>query len=198
VRLFVAIDIDEEIRRRIAAFIDAMRGAAPLARWQGVGNLHVTLKFLGETPIERVESVKQSLSSVAHAPVEIQFTGCGFFPNARSARVFWAGVESGDALASLASQIDDKISRLGFEREQREFHPHLTLARASLRSGQPASGDPHQPTRRSGSALGSLAQSIPKSGPEFGRMTAHEFYLYESKLSPRGAQYTKMARFPLG
>jgi len=79
------------------------------------------------------------------------------------------------------------------QREQRAFHPHLTLARASAR----ASGDPHQQRRAGGSPFRNLAEHLPATPPHFGTMTAHEFFLYQSKLGPKGAQYTKIACFPL-
>ena len=192
-RLFVAVDIEPEIRRRLTAFIAEMHSLAPQARWQDAANLHVTLKFMGETAAEKAERVKQSLAKIGHPPVEIAFTGCGFFPNERAARVFWAGVDGGDGLVSLAGKVDEAMVQLGFEREQRTFHPHLTLARASGRS----SGNPHQRSRGGNSMFAKLAQTIAEMRIEFGRMSAHEFYLYESKLSPKGAQYVKLAGFPL-
>jgi len=174
-------------------FIEQVRSHAPQARWQDAANLHVTLKFLGETAAEKTERVKEVLAKIEHPPMEIVFRGCGFFPNAKAARVFWAGVEGGDGLALLAGKVDEAMVQVGFEREPRAFHPHLTLARASGRS----SGNPHQRSRGESSAFAKLAQTIPELRAEFGKMTAHEIYLYESKLSPKGAQYVKLASFPL-
>ena len=190
-RLFIAIDIDEAIRVRLAQFIEQVRGAAPHARWQSPESFHITLKFLGE--IDKDAHIRELLAQIHHPPVAIRFAGTGFFPTARAARVFWAGVEGGEPLAALAQQIDDTMAQAGFEREQRDFHPHLTLARSSAR----ASGNPHQQPRGGGSPFRRLGETLTGVPPEFGTMTAHEFFLYQSRLSPKGAQYTKLARFPL-
>jgi 2'-5' RNA ligase len=192
-RLFVAIDIEESIRARLAEFIEQVRGYAPHARWQKPESLHVTLKFLGETADDRAARVRELLAQVRHPAVTIRFAGTGFFPTTRAARVFWAGVEGGELLAELARKIDDAMAQAGFEREQRAFHPHLTLARSSAR----ASGNPHQPPHGGGSPFRKLAETLAGAPADFGTMTAHEFYLYLSKLGPKGAQYTKIAGFPL-
>jgi 2'-5' RNA ligase len=193
VRLFIAIDIDDAIRARLSQFIASVRGVAPLARWQSPESFHITLKFLGETPDDRAARVRELLAQVHHPPVTIRFAGTGFFPTQRSARVFWAGVEGGDALAALAETIDEAVAQAGFEREQRAFHPHLTVARAGART----SGDPHRQAQERASPLRRLAEHLPSASHDFGTMTAHEFFLYQSKLGPKGAQYTKIARFPL-
>jgi len=193
-RLFVAIDLEETIRQRIVESIESLRPQAPRARWQKPESLHITLKFLGETAADCAQQLERLLAGVRHSPVTIRFAGTGFFPTPKSPRVFWAGVEGGEALASLAAAVDEAASHAGFEREQRAFRPHLTLARAS----GSASGNPHQqPGNKKGGNLGALAQQAPAAQPDFGTMTAHEFYLYESKLSPAGARYSKIARFPL-
>ena len=192
-RLFIAIDIEDSIRSSLAEFVEQVRGYAPQARWQRAESLHLTLKFLGETAEERAARVRELLAQVQHPEVTIRFAGTGFFPTPRAARVFWAGVEGGEPLASLAQKIDEAMAQAGFEREQRAFHPHLTLARSSSR----ASGNPHQSARGQAAAFRALAEHLPEAPPEFGTMTAREFYLYQSKLGPKGAQYTKIARFPL-
>ena len=194
-RTFVGIDIDEHIRERIHEFAQQMRELAPDVRWVKPETFHITLKFLGEAPPERVERVKQALAAVKSSPAEIRFETVGFFPNARAARVLWVGVKAGNELPQLARKVDEATARVGFSREQNPYKPHLTLAR----SGGGASRNPHQKSSsRHGSAFASIArrlEAMPQ--PAFGTITAQEFFLYESKLSPAGARYDKIARFSL-
>ena len=134
-RLFIALDIDEAVRERIARFVEGVSGFAADARWMRPESLHVTLKFIGEQPEPVVDQIKQALSNVSASAAEIRFRGYGFFPTARSARVFWVGIEAGPQLATLAAAIDDKTAALGIPKEDRAFSPHLTLARGAGGSG---------------------------------------------------------------
>jgi 2'-5' RNA ligase len=191
-RLFVALDIDHEIRDRIAQFVNSVRGSAPNARWVSAESLHVTLKFIGEWRAERLEELKRALAELRGDQSTITFSGTGFFPTPKAARVFWAGIQSGPEVASLASNVDRATSALGIESEQRAFTPHLTLARTGSGRPQRISRDrTNLIFRRLQETLGTMPV------PEFGRMTAREFFLYESKLSPKGAAYSKLYRFPL-
>jgi 2'-5' RNA ligase len=191
-RLFVALDIEPEIRRRIAEFTDSVREFARDARWVSAESLHLTLKFIGEWPAERLDELRHALSAVRGQPTDITFSGTGFFPTVKSARVFWIGIQVGPELASLAGEIDNATSVLGIESEKRAFTPHLTLARTGSGRPQRVSSDRSNPSFRH---LQEKLGSIPV--PSFGTMTPHEFFLYESKLSPKGAVYTKLRSFPL-
>ena len=191
-RLFLALDIDPEIRRRIGQFMDGMRDFAPDARWVPAESLHITLKFIGEWPTERLEELKRALTAVRGQPAEIAFSGTGFFPTPRSARVFWIGIQAGPQLASLATAADAATSALGIESEKRAFAPHLTLARTG--SGRPQ----RQSSDRVNASFKRLQEKLAAMPPpSFGTMSPREFFLYESKLSPKGAQYTKLQSFPL-
>ena len=190
-RLFVALDIDDEIRERLAKFVDGVRGFAPDVRFVGTESFHVTLKFLGET--DKLESVLKELAGVGGSPFPVEFRGYGFFPGPKNPRVFWAGIEAGPGLGELARKIDDAVATLGFERERGPYHPHLTLARSGSGRPQRMAGD------RSNARFAKLQEKLSQlPEPEFGTMTAREFHLYESKLSSRGAVYTKLRSFPLG
>ncbi len=199
-RLFVALDIPEQIRGRISTFVEGVRNFAPDAKWVGPETFHITLKFIGERPPEDADRIKQLLREIKAAPVSISFSGHGFFPNPNKARVFWTGIQADARLAELASAVDDTTATLDIPREKAPFTPHLTLARARDGSPRGASGRPgHHPGDRPRSTFARVherLQALPS--PEFGTMTATEFFLYESKLSPRGAQYSKLQRFPLG
>jgi 2'-5' RNA ligase len=185
-RVFVALDIDHAIRQRILRFMEGVSGFAPDARWVRPESLHVTLKFIGEKPVETVEEIKRVLASIRAEPVEITFRGYGFFPTAKAARVFWVGIECGPPLTSLAKAVEESTFALGIPKEDHPFAPHLTLARGGR------SDTPHKNFRRLQETLAALPT------PEFGTMAAHEFFLYQSQLAPGGSRYTKIARFTLG
>jgi 2'-5' RNA ligase len=191
-RLFVALDIDAEIRGRLAQFMDGVREFAPDARWVSAESLHLTLKFIGEWPGERLDELKRTLAGVHGQPTEITFSGTGFFPTPKAARVFWIGIQAGPELASLAGAVDFATSALGIESEKRAFAPHLTLARTGSGRPQRMSSD------RANSSFRHLQEKLAAiPAPAFGTMTPREFCLYESKLSPKGAVYTKLVSFPL-
>ena len=183
-RIFIALDIPVEIRNRLASYIERVRSYAPEARWARVEGLHVTLKFVGEVKDSKVEEIKKALAQTHAAPFDVTFAKAGFFPNARSPRIFWAGVEASDDLGALAGHIDEAMEKLGIEGEERAFSPHLTLARAGTR-------DPH-----SLRGLAPLLTAEPE--PQFGTMTAREFWLYRSQPGPGGSKYTKLERYGLG
>ena len=193
-RLFIALDIDDAIRDRIARFVEGMNAFAPDARWAKPESLHVTLKFIGEQPEPAVDQIKQALTPVSASAFDIHFQGYGFFPTAKSARVFWIGMEAGPQLPALAATIDDKMAALGIPKEERLFSPHLTLARGAGRSASPRRNKVDAPNRRF-QRLQEKLVALPT--PEFGTMTARQFFLYQSQLSPKGSKYTKLARFDL-
>src|ERR1700686_4160713 len=120
-RLFIALDIDDAIRDRIARFVEGVNAFAPEARWAKPESLHVTLKFIGEQPEAAVEQIKHALTAVSASAADIHFQGYGFFPTAKSARVFWIGMEAGPQLAALAVTIDEKMALLGIPKEDRPF-----------------------------------------------------------------------------
>ena len=192
-RLFVALDIDDGIRGRIARFLDGVRGFSPDARWARPDSLHVTLKFIGEKPEEEMEKIKRVLEMIVADSFEMNFRGYGFFPGARAPRLFWAGIEAGPKLSFLAALVDERLATLDIAKEEHAFAPHLTLARGGG-SGSPRKqkGDsPKHNFRRLQEKLAALP------APEFGTMTIREFFLYRSQLSPGGSKYTKLAGFSL-
>lgn len=192
-RLFVALDIDDAIRQRLALFLDGVRNFGPDLNWARPENLHITLKFIGEQRPEKLEAIKQALQAIHPGPIPlgISFRGYGFFPTANSPRVFWVGIESGPQLASLAKAVDEALAALGVPAETRPFSPHLTLARSG--SGRPHRGPGDRPNKKFQRVQEKLTAMPPL---DFGTMSARDFFLYESKLSPAGARYTKLERFP--
>jgi RNA 2',3'-cyclic 3'-phosphodiesterase len=182
------------MRERISLYIDGVRGFAPDARWVNPESLHITLKFIGEQPEPAVEQIKDALSRVTAKAMQIHFRGHGFFPTAKSARVFWIGIGAGPELPSLAAAIDETTGALGIPKEERIFSPHLTLARGRGASGSPRQHKKDGPNR----AFKSLQEKLAaRPDPDFGTMTPREFFLYQSQLSPKGSKYTKLAAFAL-
>jgi 2'-5' RNA ligase len=191
-RLFVAIDIEDSIRQGIARFLEGVQGFAPDARWVSPASFHVTLKFIGEWKDERLRQLQDALGTIESSPTTVSFRGYGFFPTTKSARVFWIGIEADEHLGQLGASVERALAPLGIDQEKRAFSPHLTLARAG--SGRPQRT---KSERLSGvfRVLQERLAAMPQ--PDFGTMTARAFFLYESKLSPKGAKYTKLASFPL-
>ncbi len=191
-RLFVALDLDAAIRQRIARFLDGVREFAPDARWVRAESLHLTLKFIGEQPDRKLDAIKQALAGIRSLATALNFHGYGFFPTVRSARVFWIGVEADEHLAQLARLVEEALEPLGIKAEGRDFSPHLTLARGKSAAPQRRPGDlPNRTFQQLQEKLNALP------APEFGTITAREFFLYQSKLSPAGSQYSQLQRFPL-
>jgi 2'-5' RNA ligase len=192
-RVFVGLDIGEDIRAAIARYMDGLRNFAPDVKWVRPESFHITLKFIGEQKAEQVEQIKRELATIRTSSFEIAFRETGFFPNPKSPRVFWVGIHAPEDLTKLATAVDESVSRTGVPRESNPYKPHLTLSRAGSGRPQPQAGDrPSNKLARLADKLKSLPQ------PDFGTMTAREFYLYESKLSPSGARYSKLQAFSLG
>jgi 2'-5' RNA ligase len=176
-RLFTAIDIPGDVQQNLAALLNRLRPAARIA-WSTVEKLHITTKFIGEWPEEQLEELKTVLKGVGSpGPFKVAIRGLGWFPNLKSPRVFWAGVESGPELAALAHATDVAVHTLGAPLEERAYAPHLTLARIRERV-------PLDALKRAVDALPSL---------EFGPFLVPSFYLYLSK----DGKYTQLAEFVL-
>jgi RNA 2',3'-cyclic 3'-phosphodiesterase len=128
-RLFTAIDLPSEIVYRLERLLMVLRPEA-LIKWSPLDNLHITTKFIGEWPDDRLEELDEALASLGpRDSFEITIQDLGWYPNERSPRVLWAGVHAGDGLAELANATEQAVARLGIARDARGFSPHLTLAR---------------------------------------------------------------------
>src|SRR5579863_5124651 len=113
-RLFVAMDIPEDVRSMLAALIAKLRPAHRNARWVRIEGVHLTLKFIGETSPEKSAEIKSALAAIpSSAPIPINFRGLGFFPNERRPRVLWAGIAAGPELSALAAAVDAALASLG-------------------------------------------------------------------------------------
>jgi RNA 2',3'-cyclic 3'-phosphodiesterase len=192
-RIFIGIDLDSDVRARIERFIEGVQGFAPDARWVHPESLHITLKFIGEQAPDQAEAVTERLRQIESGAIEIRVAGYGFFPTAKALRVFWIGIHA-PQLPELAVSIDAAVNELGIPREDRPYSPHLTLARAGGRSGSPKRLKGDSPNTTFAVLEKRLAAM---SEIDFGTMTAHEFILYQSQLSPGGSKYRKLERFAL-
>jgi 2'-5' RNA ligase len=132
-RLFTAIDIPPDVKAALANLLDRLRPLAKL-HWIPVEKLHVTTKFIGEWPEERLDDLKKVLAAVAApAPVDVEIRRLGWLPSPRSARTLYAGVESSETLAALAAATERAAASAGVPVEDRIFRPHVTLARTRKR-----------------------------------------------------------------
>ena len=179
-RLFTAIDIPSDLTEGLRSFVSRLRPTAKIS-WSRVENLHITTKFIGEWPEQSLDEMTRALASMpVTGSIEIAVKGIGWFPNERRPRVFWAGVDGGKALRSLARTTDDAVAELGVPVEKRDYSPHLTLARI-----------------RETVALDRLHQTLQSfpagCGFDFGSFRATQFFLYLSA----GGRYTQLAGFPL-
>jgi RNA 2',3'-cyclic 3'-phosphodiesterase len=180
-RLFTGIDLPAEVRENLAAVIGGLRPCARL-NWSPPENLHITTKFIGEWPEDRLDALVAALRSLPPGqPIGIALQGLGWFPNPRAPKIFWVGVKADGCLAALASHTDETVARLGVAPERRPFSPHLTLAR--IREQVPL-------TR-----LHEAVAALPSE--DFGEFTASRFHLFLSQTAASGSVYSKLAEFPL-
>ena len=180
-RVFVALDVPEPVRARLAEHSARLKKVCPNARWVRLEGVHITLKFIGEVLPEKLEQIRHALGGLPSlGPIAVQFAGLGFFPGALRSHVLWAGVEADPKLAELAAAIEMKLAPLGIAPEKRAFHPHLTLARFESPQGTQA-----------------LREAVEVMGrPEFGEDTFREFHLHQSVLKRSGAEYTRLVTYP--
>jgi 2'-5' RNA ligase len=180
-RLFTGIAVPSAVNARLDEMVQRLKPLAPI-RWSPASNFHITTKFIGAWPQERLETMKQALASLqGSGPFSIAIRGVGFYPNAHRPRIFWAGVEGGEALATLASRTDKACATLGVEAEKHAYSPHLTLARI-----------------QNAADLAGLHTAMRKDpAAEFGEFEATGFHLYLSEPRSSGSVYTSLAEFPL-
>ncbi len=182
VRAFFALEIPVEVKEGLAREVEALRPRLEPARWVRTEGLHLTLKFLGESPPADLQALVAALRPGLEscAPVEVRLFGSGFFPGPQRPRVAWVGGEAPGA-GRVAAEIEEAAAQGGWGRERRPFALHLTLAR--LRR-------PWQPeTVERWLEWGKGYRAKP--------FTCGEVVLFESRLERGGAVYTPLERLPL-
>jgi RNA 2',3'-cyclic 3'-phosphodiesterase len=174
-RLFVAIRPPPEIRDRLLGLM----GGIPGARWQDDGQLHLTLRFIGEVDRHQAQDIAATLGSVRQSGFEIALSGVGSFRK-QAKGTLWAGVSPHDELKALHKKVDQACLRVGVAPDTRAYHPHITLARLGRRSGAV------EPFIERWAGLSSQPFSV------------ESLCLYESRLGSDGASYSIVERYPLG
>jgi 2'-5' RNA ligase len=178
-RLFLAVDLPDPIRRQVAALADQVTGA----RWTKPEQLHITLRFMGKTPDEALAEIRRRLSEVRHSTFELSLAGAGVFPEgarATNARVLWLGIRGAEALGELKTAIDKNLDGVAAPEEKSGFSPHLTLARFPRHPDQTLARflDANRSFRSVGWKIGS-------------------FRLYKSTLSSQGALHEVVETYQL-
>jgi len=175
-RLFIAIDIPDDIRTLMCG----MGGSIPGARAVPADQLHLTLKFLGDTDGGLLQDITAALAEIQCAPITVCLKTVGHFPPRGNPRVLWTGIEPVTEVIALRNKVEKALAQIGIERDHRKFSAHVTLARLK------------------GSPLKRVTQFLAGNSlfetPPF---TVREFHLYSSSLSARGAAHTVLATFPL-
>ena len=177
IRLFVGIELPDELKERLAAICNGVPGA----KWVGPENLHLTLRFIGEVSEARFADVDAALSAVRAPGFELTLSGIGHFSSGKVPRVLWVGVEKNEPLGYLHGRVEAACARAGLDSERRKFSPHITLARLNNVS-----------TSRLGAFLS--GNSLFKSAP----FLVGEFTLFSSFLARGGAIHRAEADYRLG
>jgi 2'-5' RNA ligase len=184
-RLFIAVELPESLRAQVRDHIERLRPTVPDARasWAREESLHLTLKFLGDTPVSKVATLSSAMERAAAkvSPFEANIGGCGAFPLRGQPRVLWLGIEdpSGN-FAKLSRILEDECDLAGFSREMKPFHPHLTVARLRQPHGARQLADAHK-----------------QMGFDPALLSVRDVCLVRSELSSKGSRYTVIARHAL-
>ena len=174
-RLFVGLRPPRDLR---AALLGAMGGVEG-ARWQDDGQLHLTLRFVGEVPLAEAEDLAAELGRVRASAFTLRLAGVGHFERKGRPHTLWAGLAHSPGLAALQAKVERACQRCGLPPEGRKFAPHITLARLGGGAGP----------------IGAwLAENGALTGPEW---TAEEFQLVESTLGTGGSHYEPVVHYPL-
>jgi len=189
IRTFIAIELSDLLKARLNELEEGLKEQAPprAVRWVRPEGIHLTLKFLGQTPVGEIEPIVKALAlaCASFSPFLCTVGGLGCFPNLRRPRVIWVAVEEPmGAISRLQEAVERACAELGFGRESRAFHPHLTLGRLRDRASAQE--------RR---AVGELIQGT--EAPCVGTLTAKMISLIRSDLRPTGAVYTTLREIEL-
>jgi RNA 2',3'-cyclic 3'-phosphodiesterase len=184
-RLFIAIELSPDVRRWLEKSRSVLEPGMPsgAVRWVNPVGIHLTLKFLGEIPVNRIDSIRSAMdqSVTVRTPFSVTFEGLGCFPNTVRPRVVWAGVRSEPLLLDLQQRLEENLSADGFDRERRAFSPHLTLGRVK-------DGVSEIQLRNIGSAVEGTRTETTAAMPVDG------LCLFRSILRPDGPEYSVLYR----
>jgi 2'-5' RNA ligase len=182
VRSFVALELSDEVREKLAELLKRLHQTNAAVKWVEPENLHLTLKFLGEVPEEQIQNIVEALRAVAQKfePFSLTVRGVGGFPDLRRPRVLWVGVEATNPLMRLQQLVEQAMEKLGFEPEERAYHPHITIGRVKGMAG----------IDKVRAILSEHADIC------FGTVLIKHLTLFRSDLSREGPTYTPLALLP--
>lgn len=184
-RAFIAVDLAPGIKAAVESLVRTLRRKGGEVAWIKPEAMHLTLKFLGDIPEDKAGTVTTLLEGVANGrgPFPLRLKGTGTFPpgGRTNARILWAGIEQAPELMELQEALETGCEKAGFPREDRAFHPHLTLGRVKSREGL-------EPV------LGELERN---REIDLGGMTVAGLTFYQSILSPAGPRYVVLSRTEL-
>ena len=183
-RSFIAIELSEDVKSGLAGLQQDLKGCGADIRWVKPDNIHLTLKFLGDIDEKNVRNIVKQIEGAClnYSFFDLEISGIGVFPNIKSLRVLWAGVQVIDTLEGLYRDIDAGMASLGFQLEKRKFSPHLTLGRFRTMKGK-----------------GVIADKIElHKNDRIGMINVRAVSLIRSDLGPAGAKYTRVAEIVLG
>ena len=132
IRAFIAIELTEDIHARLDDIQQQLKKTGADVKWVKSSQIHLTLKFLGEAPLDKIDSIISALENTVESkpPFQIELTGIGAFPKIEHPQIIWIGTEKGkEELKEIAFELEEKLETLGFKKEDREFSPHATLGR---------------------------------------------------------------------
>jgi 2'-5' RNA ligase len=185
IRAFIAIPAPRHVKDFLLQETMDLRRCRAKVKWVGPEAMHVTLKFLGQIPSDRLAGARRVCEEISRdiRPFSLRVQGLGAFPNISKPGVIWAGLLDEERAASrLASELDSGLNKAGFLKEKRPFKPHLTLGRTKLRG-------------KDEELSGAIRAGMDMMGPEF---IADRIVLYRSDLKPSGAEYSIIGEYPFG
>jgi RNA 2',3'-cyclic 3'-phosphodiesterase len=183
-RCFIAIEIPEPIKDEIGRVVDLLKKYDADVKWVAAANFHITLKFLGNTPESLMPGIKTALSSVAasYQPFYIKIKGTGVFPGRKNPRVCWVGIEGSDILKKLKEDIEISMLQFGFQKEDKDFNPHMTIGRVRSLKG----------------IVNVVNELAFFQEQEFGAVDVANIKIMKSDLKPGGPEYTCLYDIPFG
>jgi RNA 2',3'-cyclic 3'-phosphodiesterase len=183
-RCFIAIDIPETIKKEVGELVETLIKYDADVKWVTAANLHLTLKFLGDIPETAIPQIQKVLSTVvsSYRPFCITIRGTGVFPNRKYPRVYWTGIEDAGTLKKLKEDIENAMIHFGFNKEDKDFNPHLTIGRVRSLKG----------VIHVVNELGAFQEK------EFGVINVESIKIMKSELKPKGPEYTCLHEIHFG
>ena len=191
-RTFIALNVALAVLDTTIRIQNRFKSLGLHASWVKPGNIHLTLKFLGDTDPDRIPGIQNKLTETLapFEPFQLSLDSAGVFPNVKNPRVLWIGLkDSNETLRTLQTAIENSLESLGFPIEQRPFSPHLTLARIKSPKGIKSPKEKQE--------FKDELDAVNQEGIDPHPFEVGEIHLYESQLTPKGSIYTVLANFKL-